>query len=105
MKDLTVRLSRRRWEAIRAPEPTSPEAWRWLEPEDVHAALPLLNKRLAQALRLSLEGLSGDEISRRLNIPIRLAAALLFRGRRQLRPILRDRLPPDVREQVREPRR
>ena len=105
MEELTVRLSRRKWESIKAPEPTSPEPWRWLGPEDLSAAIALLPSPYAEVMRMSVdERLCWADISRRLNIPIQIVGARLFRGRRQLLSILRDRLPPAVREQVSVPR-
>jgi DNA-directed RNA polymerase specialized sigma24 family protein len=96
----TVRITRRQWEAIPAPEPATPQAWRWVEPEDLSEAIGLLPPQVATPYRLRLDGLGYEDISRGLKVPVQIVARRLFRARRQLRAILREHLPPAIREEV-----
>ena len=91
-----LRLSTRQWEAIPAPAPTLIEPWRWIDPDDLWAALPLLPPPYAEVVRLYWqEQLSFADIAHRLRIPISTVGARLYRGKVRLRQILRDRLSPD----------
>jgi RNA polymerase sigma factor (sigma-70 family) len=101
MVSVRVELTRRQWESIRDPGLTVPEASRWISSEDLEEAIAALTPAHAEALRLFFRGgLSFAEIARRLDIGVGTVGARIHRGRCKLREILRDRLPPAVREQV-----
>ena len=101
MHSLTVRLNRRQWAALLDSGPGQVEPWRYIDSADLQEAIAQLPLPFRTVIGLHLnEGLSFREIAGRLEVPCNTVAARMFRGRRQLRTILRERLPPDVRERV-----
>jgi DNA-directed RNA polymerase specialized sigma24 family protein len=94
-----VRLTRRQWASIPDPGPRQIEEWRWVDLEELREAIGLLEPRITEVLRLSCdEGLCWSEISERLKVPVGVVAGRFMRGRRQLRSILHERLPPWLRD-------
>ena len=95
-----TRLTLRKWAAIAAPETPPPEPWRWVSSEELDAAIARLDPPFAAVLRLHREKVPHAKIARLLNIPTNTVTARLFRGRRRLRQILLEGLPPSAREQA-----
>jgi DNA-directed RNA polymerase specialized sigma24 family protein len=96
-----TRLTLRQWAAIPAPEPSPPEPWRWITPEQLEAAIAQLAPPFATVFQLRLQQRrSAAEIARQINIPIPTVVARLYRGRCRLRQILLADLPPPIRAQV-----
>jgi RNA polymerase sigma factor (sigma-70 family) len=94
-----VRLTQRQWASIPDPEPERIQTWRWVTSEQLREAIELLDPRFAEIIRLSYEeGLPWAEIARRLGIRVGTVGALTFRGRKRLRLILREQLPPAFRD-------
>lgn len=71
------------------PEPYAPESWETITPEQVSAALALLDGPFREVTKLRLiENCSYDEIADRLTIPRSTVGTRLMRARNKLRETL-----------------
>jgi DNA-directed RNA polymerase specialized sigma24 family protein len=94
------RVSTQELETIPAPPPTPIELWRWFDPDDLSGTVPLLPSPFAEVFRLYWqENLRVSEIAAQLQIPSATVMARLFRGTARLRKLLRERLPPKIKDE------
>jgi DNA-directed RNA polymerase specialized sigma24 family protein len=100
MKKRRRRLSTQELETIPVPAPTSIALWRWFDPDDLSGTVPLLPSPFAEVFRLYWqENLRVSEIAAQLQIPSATVMARLFRGTARLRKLLRERLPPKIKDE------